>query len=126
KVREESRILKDVADAPALDGDRDDRLGVGKDVLAEEDAGASGCEEPGDDVDQGRLAAARAAKEGDDPGCRCGEVGVQGKPGPPHANGYLQHGASRLFTGPVAGAPGAPAARRRAAPTGPGRRTAAR
>ena len=73
EVRKQPGVLEDIADATPLGGHRELPAGVGQNGVSKLHLALLGREQPGDDVDEGRLAAARAAEQRDDSGGRRGE-----------------------------------------------------
>ena len=76
-VREQSRILKHVADTAALRRYIDAPLRIEQHVVIQRHPADVGIEKPGDDVDQGALAAAGAAEQRHHAGGRQFECGLQ-------------------------------------------------
>src|SRR2546430_14474535 len=113
EVREEPRVLEYVPDAPALHRHGDAGAAVGEDLVIQTHLAGVGCEEPGDDVDERALAAARAPEQRDDAGCGRGEGRLQAEPGAPPEHRHVQH-----VSGRAGGARAAPAARRPGARAG--------
>ena len=67
-MREQPAVLEDVADAAMMARHEDAALGVDKHLAVDGDAAAVGPDQAADDVDQGRLARARAAEQRRQPG----------------------------------------------------------
>src|SRR5580698_10559198 len=63
EMREQAAVLEDVADAATMAWHEHTALGVDQGLAIDDDAPALRPDESGDDIDQGRLARARAAEQ---------------------------------------------------------------
>ena len=64
EVRKQPRVLKYIADTPALHGHNRPRTRVGQNNIIEPNVSLIGLEQPGDDIDQSGLPASRAPEQG--------------------------------------------------------------
>ena len=91
QVRKQSRILEHVADTTVFGRHIEPPLGIQQHDVIERYPAGVGIEKSGNGIDEGALAAARAAEQRHHPRCRQLEVCIQRKGSTPFLDRYAEH-----------------------------------